>query len=70
MAAWKAGLLKKRDLEAKVHESEKALTMGRSELLTVEGPMSIEVMAQVFYLNGCTCIYEYVRVYVYMGCSG
>ena len=36
MGRWKAELLKKRDLDAQVHEAEEALSMGRSELLTVE----------------------------------
>ena len=51
MGRWKTGLKKKRELEAQMAAAKEELAMGRSDLLTVEGPMALEIMARQYILQ-------------------
>ena len=51
MGRWKQRLLKKRNLEEQMQAAEDAVSRGTSAMLTVEGPMALEVMAHQYILN-------------------
>jgi hypothetical protein len=51
MGRWKQRLLKKRNLEEQMQAAQDALSRGTSAMLTVEGPMAVEVMAHHYILN-------------------
>jgi hypothetical protein len=51
MGTWKQRLLKKRNLEEQMQAAEAAVSRGTSAMLTVEGPMALEVMAHQYILN-------------------
>ena len=51
MGKWKQTLLKKRNLEEQMQVAEQAVRTGTSAMLTVEGPMAVEIMAHQYILN-------------------